>query len=350
MHLTGFRLLRFSLSFCEPLLFAGRTHLYRHGLLVELTASTGAVAWGEVAPLAGLHAETLEDCEASLHHLLGKIAADLPSAHAFPIWDAPPCVRFGLGCAVAGLVNPCTFVGHRRLPLCRLVKGDWLSDGGVFAESARLMDAHTIKVKVGHLCVDEVISAVRWLRQRLGMQVEIRLDGNRGWTLPEARAIFGKLVSLRVAWVEEPLRNPEECSVLAGEFPEVLVALDETLDELNWDPLRLPVGVRVVVIKPERLGAPWEGRACVARYVECGVRPVFSSPFFSGVGTSHVVGLAAAWDPLPGAVGVDSYGWLGNDVLVNRLPLNGPWIVVDDVLNSGRVQPIGDVEEVLCWP
>ena len=99
------------------------------------------------------------------------------------------------------------------------------------------------------------------------------------------------------------------------------VALDESLLELRPEDLEGRREVGAVVLKPTLLGGIASAKQWVARAAALNIRPVVSSCFESGVG------VAGLWQRLPGCPpetrcprGLDTYRWLGADVVEPRIP------------------------------
>ena len=178
--------------------------------------------------------------------------------------------------------------------------------------------------------------------------VALRLDANGAWTLAEALAFAAGLGGVAVEYVEEPLADVADLPALARRAPRVRWALDEGLGEALGSPA-VAAAMRAAVVKP-MLGAArvWAAQHELAQGLtprsEAARGPVVvSSVFESGVGMRHLVALAAALGDAP--AGLDTYGWLAEDVLARRLPLAGPTVDVAAVLapnavDLGRLTPV----------
>jgi L-alanine-DL-glutamate epimerase-like enolase superfamily enzyme len=74
------------------------------------------------------------------------------------------------------------------------------------AEAERMRDLHgitTFKVKVGRRPYTDDVAACRALRAALGPDVELYIDGNRGWTPSEAARVLRELADLGLTFAEE---------------------------------------------------------------------------------------------------------------------------------------------------
>ncbi len=80
------------------------------------------------------------------------------------------------------------------------------SDAGMVTETERVRDTHGIrvfKVKVGRRPVELDVGACRALREALGPDVELYVDGNRGWTPSEAARALRAMADLDLTLSEE---------------------------------------------------------------------------------------------------------------------------------------------------
>ncbi|GLC45490.1 hypothetical protein PLESTM_001741500 [Pleodorina starrii] len=264
----------------------------REGLLVRLVLRRpdGSVAGegvGEVAPLPGLHSETLEEAEvqvAALSSLLpgvpvppslallgGRLAAwlsataglDLHTPASHTPWLAPS-VRFGLESALLSAL-----AGALRVTLAELlappgqaaataaaaggaapagavllnglvsppVSGDDAADAAAAAAAAAALVSEgctAVKVKVARRSdpeADAVVLAA--IRSAVGPHVVLRADANRGWKGLAAAVAFGRAVAaagVGLQYVEEPTADPRDMAAFYAETG-VPVAADESLDE-----------------------------------------------------------------------------------------------------------------------
>ncbi|BBM68768.1 o-succinylbenzoate synthase [Rhodothermus marinus] len=339
------RLFRFSLPLAMPLPSGASV---RQGWLVQLQGA-GATGWGEVAPLPGFSRETPEAAFQALQALLPRLTSG-PEASTFAEWaetvasllaDAPASVRWGLELALASWQAARagkrldTWLASDPLPVISinaLVPTDWQAHPECLA-TIRTARYRTVKVKVSGHTPDEAARCVQQLRDMLGSEITLRVDANRAWTLREALAFAEAVADLKIAYIEEPLRDPEKLQEFVCRSP-VPVALDETLAEQPGTPLHRWEGVAAVVLKPLLLGgllSAWR-RAEEARAL--GMAVVWSAAFETGIGTRGLLALAAA-SRSTAAAGLDPYRWLADDVLHPRLAwrpemsvgeaLAGPW-------------------------
>lgn len=179
----------------------------RKGLILQIDDG-----WGEIAPLPGFSKETFDDAKKEiLNVLLENRQRTLPS------------VIFGFSCAQKPFISTPLKVAlcalHHPKPGCT-----------------------TLKLKLGHLKVDEAIDLVK---QYVG-KYRLRLDFNRKWMLDQALVFAKSFLPTDFEYLEEPINTYEDLirfSVLT-QFP---IAVDESLREHSC--LNIPT-LKFAVIKP----------------------------------------------------------------------------------------------------
>jgi len=312
----------YRLPLTAPIVLAGRTHAHRDGVLLRVEHADGAVGWGDAAPLPGFSRESLADAHAALTGAARAIAAgdDLPD-------DLPPAARFAVETAfddLAGALRPPD--APEALPLAGLILG-----GDAVAQARDLAAAgyRAVKLKVGRAAADA--PTVRAVRDALPPHVALRLDANRAWTPDEARRFADAVAGLDLAFVEEPLADPDGLEALARDTG-LPVALDESLSGAT---VLIPPWAVAVVLKPTILGGIGATRAWVGAARAAGVPAVLSGAFESGVGMRAVAALALATGAEP--AGLDPYRRLAADVLAPRLPLDAPLVRADDLFAPREV-------------
>ncbi|CAG9463771.1 unnamed protein product [Pedinophyceae sp. YPF-701] len=345
----------------------------REGCVVtaRLRAASGEVfeGHGEVAPLAGLHTETLSQAVAQLDTLGGLLRdADVSCGRRLPLWAvlaeagldewlceaigvAPgsllPSVAAGFSSAVfaaasaalnvpvTSLLGTCAGLAPTKdalppVPVCGLL-GDTTDIPAACAAAAALAaDGHTtIKIKVGREAVAHDIAAVNAIRRAVGDAVALRADANRAWTFADAvEFCAGAAVPSRLEFVEEPLRH-----TTIGALRDLHrktgapVALDESVEEGRLLELSAPgSGVVAAVVKPGWCGGAAATLALARLAAARGIGVVVSSSFETSLGLSHWAALAAVtdamWAESPAgrsraafAHGLGTLSWLTGDVL-----------------------------------
>lgn len=258
----------------------------RDGLLVRLCDGEKE-GWGEISPLPGFSAETVDDAQRLALEWLtawqSGWSSELPEL---------PSVAFGLGCALAELNGELPAAAdYRAAPLCT---GD---PDELFAMLEALPGEKVAKVKVGlyeavrdGMVVNLLLEAMPDLR--------LRLDANRGWTSLKAQQ-FAKYVNPelrpRIAFIEEPCKTREQSREFARETG-IAIAWDESLREADFEFAAEP-GLKAVIIKPTLTGSLAKVRAQVEAAHALGLTAVISSSIESSLGLSQLARIAAWLTP-----------------------------------------------------
>jgi L-alanine-DL-glutamate epimerase-like enolase superfamily enzyme len=208
----------FAIPYRKPLRFAsGEVHVADH-VLVRVHTDDGVVGVAEAPPRPYTYGETQQSIVTAVDTLFAPELAGLtlldrelmharmertvgnPAAKAavdMATWDA---LGRTLGLPVSALLGGFT----DRMRVAHMV--GFASDAEMVAEAERVRDTHgirTFKVKVGRRPVDLDVGACRALRTALGPDVELYVDGNRGWTPSEAARALDAMADLGLTLSEE---------------------------------------------------------------------------------------------------------------------------------------------------
>lgn len=363
---------RYVLPLRETLQIGPHRLQQREGLVLVLRDRDGTQGVGEIAPLPGLHEESLDAIYSTLQRQKPMLLALLevvyelldprcwvpPSArkliapplramtsfhhHLEPL-HLPPSARFGLDMMLwtyrahlclrakqpsrppkthatteknsrtARVSHDLYTPNHPTLPLQVLLMGPLDALQKQAADALHTGVRH-LKLKVGRTELAEDIKRVRALHDLLGKQATLRIDPNRAWTLDQARRFLDALHSCPIEYLEEPLQNPLLLPQLVQETG-VSVALDESLSQLHpkSDDPRLACA-KTLVLKPSVLGGvlPTDDWLLWSQMNQRAA--VFSSTFESGLGLSFLALWAASVLPHR-AAGLDTRRALAADLL-----------------------------------
>ncbi|GMW00350.1 MAG: o-succinylbenzoate synthase [Candidatus Hydrogenedentota bacterium] len=349
MIIATVKLYRYLLPLKRPLILRTRRLEQRTGYLVRFIDENGREGVGEAAPLPGFSREWVYETKLQLQRCAGLLAGqEISNVEEALNGLTPvvgtlfPSVRFGLHTALsmtsaAGLpASPCRdFVSLNAL--ITMDMRDCVEELSRIRESGY----RTVKIKVGSDYPELDAEAVRKIAHALGDSVRLRLDANRRWSIQKALHFAERVAGCNIEYVEEPVRSLAELRLFA-KHATLPYALDETLhDEVVEPPLA--EGAAAWVIKPT-LG----GLQALDRAESRAHRPklVVSSSHESGFGLSVLALMAASLNDSDVPAGLDTYGWLGSDLLAKPLPLPSPILKSADVLESMRSIDFGRCEEI----
>ncbi|PIQ24428.1 o-succinylbenzoate synthase [bacterium (Candidatus Blackallbacteria) CG17_big_fil_post_rev_8_21_14_2_50_48_46] len=215
----------------------------RQGLFFEIRRSDGSRGWGEVAPFPGLSTDSLQEAQT----WLVQNAQDLRPSSA----ERFPALAWGLKMAQDDVFR--RELHSVEIPLNALLTA---ADPLTLAQESAAYYAQgyrCFKLKVGFLDLLQDTRRVHAIFDATASDIQLRLDANRSWNLPEALARAQAWQDLPFAYIEEPLRDLADLSVLAQETAWSLV-LDESL--MAFQPEHLPWHTLAgIVLKPMLLGA-----------------------------------------------------------------------------------------------
>ncbi|MFO8112839.1 MAG: o-succinylbenzoate synthase [Desulfosalsimonadaceae bacterium] len=311
----------FRLPFVRPMVVGKHILREREGFLLRLADGEGNTGYGEVAPLQGLDAVTLQDCRRELH-AFSRVA----KAGVFADLPFHPVVNFGIESALFSLAAGKS-VGVEDCPEKRIeadINGLFVPDMDPEAEreqAERLLQCgfSTIKVKIGRFSLAKEAVSIRRLFERGGENLLLRLDGNRSLSPAVYERYFQEMRDLPVEYVEEPLKNGDLEWAGGVGWP---LAVDESLP-LYWDKEKcrfhgLPEAVTRVVVKPSTPAGFREVMQYFSEEKSQRLLPVVSSAFNSVYG---ICSLLLFLHQLPGADrtahGLDTGSFLKSDLAEN---------------------------------
>ncbi|KAI7754357.1 hypothetical protein M8C21_006045 [Ambrosia artemisiifolia] len=364
---------------------------YREGFVLTLYLEDGSTGIGEVAPL-GNHKENLLDVKEQLRFLTHVIEgaplySSLPLLKgSFSNWISTnlgippdsflPSVRCGLEMAILNAIAaaegstmlnllhpnaPKTECSTKSLnvKICALIDSDGTPEE-VASLAATLVDEGftAIKLKVARRAnpVEDAI-VIQEIRKKIGFHVQLRADANRKWSFDQAVQFGSNVKDCALQYIEEPV-NDEDYIIKFCEETGLPVALDETIDKLRENPLKMLArfkhsGIVAVVIKPSFVGG-FEKAALIARWAQQqGKMAVVSAAFESGLALSAYVQFSCFLEMQNAelckimknepasrvAHGLGTYKWLKEDVTaepfcIRRDAVNG--FMEASVFDAGR--------------
>jgi len=300
----------YTFDFQNSFTFAGTTLNQRTGYILEVIASNGLKAQGEIAPLPGVSAETLKKAhhdlvEAQSHLKDFNVVLDkdglVASLRGSVFAGLCPSVRFGMESVLFGLaaqaraVSLAEFLGGtlQDVVTAGLLQGPHEQ---ILADARNLSGRgyQVFKLKVGSRNIPLDVKKVQDLRALIGGQGSIRLDANRVWSLKEALLFVDLAGRAQIEFIEEPLSDTRKIEEFyqATHMP---VALDETLS-LSAD----SEAVKYYVLKPTVLGGIILCLDWMEHARRSGKKAIISSAFESPVGSKVLANLACLTEKTAG--------------------------------------------------
>lgn len=218
MKITAVEAIPYAIPYSKPLKFAsGEIHVAQH-VLVRVHTDDGVVGVADAPPRPMTYGETQAGVVAVIDSVFApavvglglmereQIQARLNRTVANPvakasldmaIWDA---MGKTMGYQVTELLG-----GYAdRMRVSHML--GFGSPAAMVAEAERMRDTHgitTFKVKVGRHPHTLDTAVVRALREGLGEEVELYVDGNRGWSASESARAMKEMADLGLTFAEE---------------------------------------------------------------------------------------------------------------------------------------------------
>ena len=351
MKICSFEAVSVDLPLREGYRIANQTIAFARNVLVRVESDEGVIGLGGAAPANNDGGESDESCLAALRGPLRelalgaevppdpcpladralRVAADFPAARAAldtALWD--------LAARKAG-VSLVRFWGGKPTPLPTSVTigvcgveetlaaaQDWIAKG-----------FNTLKVKIGEeVALD--LERLRKMREVLGPDVTLRVDGNQGYSIDDARTLLSESESLGLEMLEQPLnaRDLDGMCALRGESRVPIIAdeaagtIEECMEIINRGAAH---GINIKLMK---CGGPSAARTIHDRAHAIGLSLMLGCNDETRISIAAAAHLALA---MPGL----KYADLDGHMDLVRDPASGGFEVRDGCLHLGERPGLG---------
>lgn len=351
MKINQLQAYRYKLPFQFPLKAADKILTSREGFIIEIVSQQGKSGYGEIAPFPGLHKENLDSALQQLRTSWPKLK-EIDWQNSFSKSEKDfeeemkelhlsPSVQFGLELALFNLIantagDPLYKMWKNSVQKAVNLNGLLMgAPAAILIQAKRLAEQgyRTIKLKVGGQPVKEDLRLVENVRTTIGDDISLRLDANKAWPLNDAIS-FGKAAKdYDIEYLEEPLQNPREIPQFK-DAATIPIALDESLCEISIQKGNFYKNLNALVIKPSVVGSIERTIELCLWAREKNLIPVLSSTFDSGVALSALAQLASVFTLPETAMGLDTYKWLKEDLLVTPFKAEGGKVEVDKIARN----------------
>lgn len=326
MKLKDIKLFSYDLKFKNPISFKDNNLDSRVGFIIRISDDNGNIGLGETAPLINFSKETYESTKDELLSFTREydnkeILSDILNR----ISTFSPSVRFGLESALltlqaakkelalSELLNPTSM---QPVKLNALLNG---SDDHIL----KLIDENKFeayKLKIGRREIDKDILLIEDIQKRLSPDSRLRLDVNQMLDEDNAFKLLERLSPEKIEYIEEPFENLEALKkYLDSQNNNLLVALDESLVDLNPEDLNRFPRLSAIILKPTLLGFT-KSMMFARKAKELNIKAVISSSFESTIGLYILASMAAVIDNgLP--VGLDTASSFKESITAENLKI-----------------------------
>jgi len=379
MSLCRWKLFHYSLPLTEPLCLLGHEMHGRTGLILRLhdendgTSVGDNYSEGEIAPLPGIHPETLSEAENQIRDYLS--GNSLPVTCSAALFGS---VNFGLDMAIRAMFQSPKVskfhsfketVGNDPKPSKIDFTGQIFPVNGLAVGSETVLEMEceellnggfkAVKLKVGQLTILQDIDRVRLARQILGNEIALRIDANRAWEWEDALKFAEAVQDFNIEYCEEPLLDSNKLEKLHLQTGMPL-ALVETLWSAPPPKSDTPAkhvslsGIRDLILKPSILGGWNNTKMWIEHAQKNGIHCVLSSCFESGLGLNWIAFMANELLSEKFPAGLDTSKWFEQDLIEPRFLIqNGNYVFPDswpkskntflEIISEGTCE-IGDLD------
>jgi o-succinylbenzoate synthase len=348
MTIKFFELFQFQIPLKTKITIANKEILTREGLILKLYDDENNIGLGEISPLPGLHKESLTQAIEQLrkisHLFIEKEILKNPQEliGQFDQWlnkyNLYPSVQFGFESALISLL-----AAEQGKSIIEFFDSSPTNPIGINALLSGtteqilekiyhyIKDGFTVfKLKVGRNTIEEDIKLVNIISSQIEDYSLLRLDANQAWSFKEALYFLQNINHKNIEYLEEPLIKYDELQLLFDKT-NIPIALDEnilqifapTFDHLSW--------LKAIIIKPTVIGRIEKTIQLIKYAEENRIKPVISDTFQSGVGISFLFAVSTTIKKKNIAMGFDTYSWLKDDILNQRLNFDGSIIKTKNI-------------------
>ncbi len=243
MKVKEIEIFHYDLPLIEPFTISIGTMYAANDVLVRIHTDSGIVGLGEACPFTPITGDTQETSIAAARDIRTLVLGKDPLAIESIIKDFGAFVHTSPNTVAAFDMALYDILGKvASLPVYKLLGGDrpsFETDITVGLDTTEKMIGwakehasrgyKTIKIKVG-TNPDVDVERLQAIREGIGPKVNIRIDANQGWTVPQAIYALKRMEPFRIQFVEQPVVRTD----LAGmkrvrEESPIPVMADESL-------------------------------------------------------------------------------------------------------------------------
>lgn len=336
VNIKSVKIYHYSLPLRKPVQIKGRSLKSREGLILRITADNTVEGFGEIAPLPGFSKETLEKAQAQTiqtksfllnqeitdHYLklngaLNKLLANLKLL---------PSVQYGIEMTILNLLT-----NAQEKPLYKFLSAnthDYVRISGLLTGSKEEVKQQAqkliaegykdLKLKVS-ANIDDEINRVNAINEMINGHALLHLDANQSWSIADAVKFGNEVGCAAVEYIEEPFKD---LSLIPEFFHKTTIpaALDETLQEKDFNEIKSIEGVDILVLKPNMIGSIDQTSDIAQKAQKLAFETTISSSFESSIGILALANLSAKCSSHDRAAGLDTLKWFEQDLL--NEPLN----------------------------
>jgi o-succinylbenzoate synthase len=306
----------------------------RNGFLIKLDSANGKSGYGDCCPLPDFGSESYEQAEAKIKDLELKIKIDLNDIEKSilktlePLNDCPT-LRHGFEQALLNLIsrdqdislNEILNTSSKKTLNVNAAIGFLSPEESVSAVKSLISKGFkTIKIKVGREDFTEDSACIKALREIISKEINLRIDANGKWNLPEAISALSQLEKFGIEYAEQPVNKIDDYLALSQKT-KIPLAADESIRSLKdaYDFISRKA-VSVILLKPMMLGGIIPTLKIIQYAQENKIKVVVTTSLDSCIGRSFAV-LAASFVEQETAHGLGTAELFEKDLFPDPYPV-----------------------------
>lgn len=216
--IVAIRAIPYAIPYVKPLRFASGSISVADNVLIQIETDNGIIGWAEAPPRPYTYGETQESIIAVVEkvfapQIIGRSIFDREGIRSLMNRTiGNPTAKSGIDMALWDVIGKRLDISVHQLlggytdslKVSHMLGFD--DPQRVGDEAVELRETYGInsfKIKVGRHPIDDDVAVCRAVREALGEDAELYLDGNRGWNAVESAAALRKLADVGLSRVEE---------------------------------------------------------------------------------------------------------------------------------------------------
>jgi len=308
MNVIDLKYQPYKLKLSAPFETSKSTISERKGFIISLKNSSGKVGIGDVAPFPEFGSETYEQAENKIDNLKFELRIEKENIkeslkNILEEFNSLLSLRHGLEQAIINLVcneYESSVSQLLNIKLNRKVNVNsvigFLEPEAAVSRSLKFVEDgfKTIKVKTGRINFNDDLKTLSSIRNKVGDNINIRIDINGKWSRNEAEKYLSQLENLSIEYAEQPVNSIQEFLELKPRTSIPLAADESIRDLTSAERFIINNAIDFVILKPMMLGGLIPTLEIIELAEKNNITPIVTSSFESSVGRANAVIAASA--------------------------------------------------------
>jgi o-succinylbenzoate synthase len=324
----------YSLKLKIPFSTAKNIITKRNGFIVEIKDENGLIGKGDTAPFPEFGTESFERTESFLSVFQDDIKIDennfFNSIHSeLKIIEKLPTLRHAIEQAIIDIYaqqknqNIFALLGFNYSKIIDVNAAiGFLSIPEASAKASNLVanGFKTLKLKCGRGNFREDFEIISAIREKVGDNINIRIDINGKWNLRQALKNIYELEPFNLEYIEQPVNALDDFSILRN-HSSIPLAADESIRSISEAQHFISANcVSILVLKPMMIGGLLPTIQIIQLAEKNGIDCVITSSFESVIGRANAV-IAGAMTKNNFAHGLGTAEYFEKDLFDNIYPV-----------------------------